>query len=142
MTQIFGWGSKKIIPTVTDPFRIHTSKILNEIHVNITDAEICEKALNRKLKKTELCGIGYNEGETAAQVSNSNKTCFTGRFSLQPILICLKGSKWVKKSIFFSSLFDCICIPKYACKISGRNSKNCGSHEFFVTLCSTCCFWN
>ena len=36
--------------------------------------------------------------------------------------------KWVKKSIFFfSSLFDCICIQKYARKISGRNSKNCGS---------------
>ena len=30
--------------------------------------------------------------------------------------------------IYFSSLFD--CIQKYACKISGRNSKNCGSHAF------------
>ena len=46
----------------------------------------------------------------------------------------LNGSfscKWVKKSTFFSSLFDCICIQKYACKISGRNSENCGNHEFF-----------
>ena len=36
-----------------------------------------------------------------------------------------------KIDIFFSSLFDFICIQKYACEISGRNSKNCGSHEFF-----------
>ena len=36
--------------------------------------------------------------------------------------------------IFFSSLFDCMCIQKYACKILGRNSKNCGIHEFFAVL--------
>ena len=29
-----------------------------------------------------------------------------------------------KNRYFFSSLFDYICIQKYACKISGRNSKN------------------
>ena len=47
--------------------------------------------------------------------------------------VWLKGSfscKWVKNRYFFSSLFDCICIQKYACKISGRNPKNCGSHVF------------
>ena len=57
----------------------------------------------------------------------------------------LKGSfscKWVKKSIFFSSLFDCISIQKYACKISGRNSKNCGSHEFFCHVMFDLMFWN
>ena len=41
----------------------------------------------------------------------------------------VNGSK--NRYFFFSSLFDCICIQKYAFKISGRNSKNCGSHEFF-----------
>ena len=44
------------------------------------------------------------------------------------VTIYLMGQKI---DVFVSSLFECICIQKYACKISGRNSKSCGSHEFF-----------
>ena len=49
-----------------------------------------------------------------------------------PKLIFILGRAWSKYIVIsFSSLFDYIYIQKYACKISGRNSKNCGSHEFF-----------
>ena len=55
-------------------------------------------------------------------------------FSSTSVYNPLRGASPVygsKNRYFFSSLFDCICIQKYVCKISGRNSKNCGSHEFF-----------
>ena len=67
-TQIFGWGSREINDRQESHYDVPTSKLLNEIIVNITDVKICEDALGRKLKLNEICGIGFHEGETAAQV--------------------------------------------------------------------------
>ena len=81
-TETFGWGSEKLYPPEENYSQVSFSTELNELRVEITDAEICENAIGKRLNVTEMCGIAYKKGETATQVINFDKTCVTGIFVL------------------------------------------------------------
>ena len=82
--EIYGWGSVELQDPKAQILDVPMSKTLKKIKIKTVGHDVCGISLKRSLKAKQMCGIGYNEGETAALVMNFDDTCLRCKLFARP----------------------------------------------------------